>query len=199
MSQRGKGKSSAPFRWTLLAGAVVALALVVVLYVGRYLYRTESKIFEGLAPAGEASEALALSPAQQQAVDAMGWPEAFTLLFYGEEDDEGVVPARYEVWTYYRAGRELAFLDGELAEERAVEATEAEVTPARYRPVQFAGGMGLQEVIDSAGLESLLTTAVENELVAGGELFYAPELIFGTKDGRLAYVQALALQVDGQP
>lgn len=182
-----------------LVGIALVLAAVGLLYLGRYLYRMETKIFEGLSPAGASGPAYALSPAQQQAVDTLGWPEAFTLLFYGAEDEGGVVPARYEVWTYYTAGREIAFLDGDLAEDRAIEAAAAEVTAARYRPVQFAAGMNLRDVIDSAGLDSVLSSAVEQDLVAGGELFYAAELVFGTKDGRLAYVQALALLVEGQP
>jgi hypothetical protein len=184
--------------WALaLAGLVVFGAAGTLFYIGRYLYRAEPKVFEGLAPSGDIPPVLMLSTAQQQAQTDFGWPEGFTLLFYSEEDDEGkMAPVRYELWTYYAAGRELAFLDGELVEDRTIEPLEGEVLPCAHHPDQFVAGMALQQVIDSAGLEAILSSPVEEALVPGGELYYAPELIFGTKSGGLAYVQALAAVVE---
>jgi hypothetical protein len=54
--------------------------------------------------------------------------------------------------------------------------------------------MTLSEVLASAQIDRYLVMPLEDELLEGGEIYYADEIMFGLKDGRLRYVQVLALE-----
>lgn len=181
-------------------GLLLALAAGAVLLLGGLAeYRASPKIVEGIEPGSAAAEAYALSPVQQQVRAELGAPQAFTLLFYEEQLEDGSLgDVRLETWSYYTDGVEYTFINGEQVAREALELDlGGEIIAIPYRPEQFAAYMSLQEVIDNAGLTTYLVVPLEKELVPGGEVYYADELTFGLKEDELLYLEALALQVEG--
>ena len=173
------------------------IALLVGLIGGLAEYRAAPKIVEGVEPGMAASAAYVLSAEQQQVAEAMGAPEAFTLLFYEEELEDGTFEdVRFETWSYYTAGLEYTFINGEqVAEEPLDVELGGELVQIPYRPEQFLAYMSLDEVLAVAELDRYMVVPLEKELVDAGEVYYADELTFGLKKGELLYVEALALEV----
>jgi hypothetical protein len=195
-------KRSSPLRACAPAGCalVVVLAAAAVLAVGStaLVDRTTARAVPGPSPSPPGADAAALSPAQLGAVQQIGYPQSFAILFYQEELDDGSLGAvRYETWSYYSLGRELTFINGELAADVTIEAFEETIFPVDVRPQQFADGMRLEEIIDAAGLTSYTAVPLECSLLPGGETFFAAEMTFGLVDGRLRYVETLPLSAQG--
>jgi hypothetical protein len=178
-------------------GGILAIGILL-LYLGRYAYRQtplEASVRNPTEPTGDV---YALSADQRAAVAERGYPEAFTILFYEELDENGaVVPVRHEVWSYYTSGVSISFLDGQAAGELPLEATVGEVEPVPYRPEQFTAFMSLDDLIDSTGLLSFLIVPTEPELVLGGELYHGDQITFGLKHDELLSVETHALVVEG--
>jgi hypothetical protein len=181
------------------AGVLLVLGAVVILLLGGLAeYRAAPKIVEGIQP-GTASAVYSLSRAQQVVVADLGAPQAFTLLFYEEELEDGSLgDVRFETWSYYADGLEFAFINGDQVGEEPLDiGASGDIVPIPYRPEQFAAYMSLDEVVDAAGLTTYLVVPLEKELVRGGAVYYADELTFGLKNDELLYIEALALQVEG--
>ena len=188
--------------WALGCG-VVALIVVVVAAVfligGWQSYQQEPKIVEEIVPEALDLASYALSAEQLSVIDRRGYPDAFAILFYEEEQMDGAYgDVRFETWSYYSGGLEYTFINGDQMAEDPLEIEFlGELVPIPYRPEQFVAYMSLDEVIDSAGLETYLVVPLEKELVKDGEVYYADELTFGLKDDELLYVEALALELEG--
>jgi hypothetical protein len=181
------------------AGVLLVLAVAAVLLLGGLAeYRSAPKIVEEVQP-GAASGAYSLSQAQQTLVAELGAPQAFSMLFYEEELEDGSLgDVRFETWSYYTDGLEVTFINGDQVAEEPLEiGASGDIFPIPYRPEQFMAYMSLDEVVAAAGLTTYLVVPLEKELVRGGEVYFADELTFGLKDDELLYLEALALQVEG--
>jgi len=205
-SGAAKAEAKKPARRMGLFAAIGCAALVMVCVIaggvflgGGYAeYQALPKIVEDIQVDAVAASPLPLSSEQQQVRAEMGEPEAFMILFYEEMLEDGSTGnVRTETWSYYTQGVEYAFVNGELVGEDPIEVEIGQLEPVPYTPEQFQAYMDLQQVIAVAGLDSFLTVPLEEELLAGGEVYYADRLTFGLKDDELRYVEALALDVGG--
>jgi hypothetical protein len=180
--------------WIGLAAASTVVALLIgagaLALAARSAMANSSRIVTAAAPAAPRDSPYPLGADHAVAIRDHGIPQAFTILFY-EEDG---APVRAETWSYYDQGLEVDFVDGEVQGERAISMATGEVIPVPYRPDQFAAFMTLSEVLASAQIDRYLVMPLEDELLEGGEIYYADEIMFGLKDGRLRYVQVLALE-----
>jgi hypothetical protein len=177
---------------------IVAVLVGVFLIVGWQAYQQEPKIVGGVEPEALNLASYALAADQSSLINRLGYPDAFAILFYEEEQVDGsFADVRFETWTYYISGLEFTFINGAQAAEDSLEIELAgELVPIPYRPEQFVAYMSLDEVIASADLETYLVVPLEKELVEGGEVYYADELTFGLKNDELLYVETLALESD---
>jgi hypothetical protein len=181
-------------------GGLFAAVLALVLLVGGWqAYRQEPRIVEGVEAQSLTLGRYELSSDQQDVIARLGYPEAFAILFYEEEQVDGSFSdVRFETWSYYSSGAEYTFVNGRPEAEDTLEIEfSGELVPIPYRPEQFVAYMNLDEVLASAGLQTYLVIPLERELVAGGEIYYADELTFGLKNDELLYVEALALAAEG--
>jgi hypothetical protein len=176
---------------------VAAGLLVFTLVSGRQEYASTPLLVEG-APAQVAAPApVPLSPAQQQDVIArLGPPESFTILFYQEPDGGSVRDSRVETWSYFTAGTEFSFLDGELVQEVPLDIPVSELVPLPYRPELFSAYMSLDEIIAAAGLGRHLVIPVEKELAEDARVYFADQLTFGLQGDELVFVETLPLDVE---
>jgi hypothetical protein len=180
--------------------AVVAIAIVCILGLFAYLswqeYLRSPKLFGELEPDDSRAANYSLSPNQSAILAELGYPDAFQILFFAGEANGTSLKFRLETWTYFVEGRELTYLDGDLVSEDMTEGDVGEPIETPYRPEQFRAMMEIGELIASTGIEEYIVVPVEKELVDGGEVYYAEELTFGMKDGRLLYVETLPLSVE---
>ena len=189
-------------RGWLWVGCGLLLALVVaacayILISGRQEYLSSPMLVENAAlPAVELPRYTLAAP-QQQALDRLGYPDSFTILFYQETDAHGA-PAdrRFETWSYYRQATGLSFLDGELVGEDLLELPVGELVALPYRPEQFSAYMSLEQVLASAGLETYLIIPAEEAMVTDAEIYFGEQLSFGLQGDELVFVETLALEVE---
>jgi hypothetical protein len=176
-----------------LAGLVL-LTIAAVVVFGVFVDRTSPKTID-VTPAKETqAQTYSLNAGQQEVVNRLGPPQAFSILFYQQEaDEQKSEDIRQETWTYYDQGKEVVFINGELVSEIDIEAIPGVVSPTPYRPEQFTAYETLEEITVILGGRSYLSVPLENELVPGGVIYYAGQLILGLKDDRLRSIQALAL------
>jgi hypothetical protein len=171
---------------------------IVLLYLARYAYRQMPVEASVRNPAEPTGDVYALSPDQQAAVAAHGAPQAFSILFYEERDENGaLVPVRHEIWSYYTEGVALSFLDGQAAGELSLDVTMEDIEPVPYRPEQFEAFMSLEQLLGSTGLLSFLIVPTEPELVLGGEVYHGDQITFGMKNDELLSVETHALVPEG--
>jgi hypothetical protein len=184
-----------------LAMIVLAACLaagLILLYLGRFAYRQMPFEASVRNPSDPAGDVYTLSADQQAAVAQHGSPQAFSILFYEELDENNaVVPVRHEVWSYYSEGVALSFLDGQAAGEQPLSVIEDEIEAVPYRPEQFEAFMSLGQILDSTGLRSLFVVPTEAELVPGGEVIHGDQITFGLKGGELLSVETHALVPEG--
>jgi hypothetical protein len=149
------------------------------------------------AVGGEAPPPVPLSPAQAELVARLGPPESFAILFFQEEaDDASVRDVRYETWTYYAAGAEYTFLNGELVDEGVLDIAVGELVPLPYRPELFSAYMPLEQLIAAARLGRHLVLPVERQLGPDAQVYFADQLTFGLQDGELVFVESLPLELE---
>ncbi len=177
---------------------IIAILVGVFLIIGWQAYQQEPVIVEGVAPEALTLSQYSLSSDQLNVIDRLGYPEAFVILFYEEDQVDGSLrDVRFETWSYYTSSVEYTFINGVQEAEDPLEVElVGDLQPIPYQPEQFVAYMSLDEVIASAGLETYLVIPLEKELVEGGEVYYADELTFGLKDDELLYVEALALEIE---
>lgn len=195
-----------PKRRTTMIAAIVftVLAIACLILSGVILgevfqeYQAMPKVVEGVESLASAPAAQPLSSDQQGVRTSLGPPEAFTILFYEEELEDGTLgDVRFETWSYYSDGVEYTFINGVLEAEDPIDIELGDLVQIPYTPEQFQAYMSLEEVVASAGLDTFMVVPLEKELVEDGEVFYADELTFGLKDDELLYIEALALEVGG--
>lgn len=192
-------QSRRPFVLGCGAGTFIVAVLAAIFLIGGWqAYQQEPKIVEGIEPETLDLISYSLSGDQAGVIDHRGNPEAFSILFYEEEQVDGsLIDVRFETWSYYSGGLEYTFINGDqVAEDPLDIELFGDLVPIPYRPEQFVAYMSLDEMVASTGLGSYLVVPLEKELVDGGEVYYADELTFGLKDGELLYVEALALELE---
>jgi hypothetical protein len=177
---------------------IIAVLVAVFLIAGWQAYQQEPMIVEGVEPEDLALSQYSLSSDQQDVIDQLGYPEAFAILFYEEEQVDGsLLDVRFETWSYYTSGVEYTFINGfQEAEDLLEIELLSDLIPIPYQPEQFMAYMSLDEVIASASPDTYLVIPLEKELVEDGEVYYANELTFGLKNDELLYVEALALEIE---
>lgn len=175
-------------------------AVVVAVVVGgaAYFYSTVERTFPKSVEVSQPREApsfhYTLSPAQTDALNRLGPPQAFSILFYDVVEAEGgPATVRVETWTYYDTGQSLQFYNGTLIDQAPIDRPAGAVVASPYRPEQFAAYMSLEQVLSTTGLTTYLVVPWEAELVAGGSSYYGTQLIWGLQGDRLLSVEGLAL------
>ncbi len=196
MTVENKGKTRSGLRTGFVILAVLILVGVgLYLYFGWLGYQESPKIIEVQGREPQFQDPYSLSAAQQDSLLNYGYPEAFTILFYDEEQPGGEIQTvRLETWDYYTQGMGLTFINGELTAEDPLEVGEVgTIDPLPYYPEQFSAYMSLAEVISAAAIDTYIEIPVEDDFIQGGVLYYANSLSFGLKDDQLVYLEALAL------
>lgn len=138
-----------------------------------------------------------LSQQQYDIVGQFGWPDAFSIMEVDDTDDKSL---RYESWTYYAGQTKYEFVDGVFQTWGEVEPLPRDTIGTPYRPNQFTLGASVNEVrVLVAGNEwmpmpgaDLLIEGIADEL----EVYVAPQLVAGFSEGRLVFVEAMALVPD---
>ena len=127
-----------------------------------------------------------------------GPPQGFAILYYDHAEPDGSLrAATIEQWSYYSDGVEYIFADERLVEEVPVALPPGMVVePVVYDPGQFGAYMSLEEIVAAADLIEYVGGSVD-QVIPGGETYFAHGLTFGIKDGELRYVEALAFSNDG--
>ncbi len=176
--------------WALLLGAVVLL-----MSTGCLWLQFSNLGGETTGQTGSSVTPYQLSETQIDLLSQRGDPQAFTLLFYQQQEADGSLgTVRQEVWDYYREGESYTFVNGELDSFEVNEIRDlTSLAPQLYSPQQFTANMTLEDVLVASGLEDFIEVPLEKEFLDGGTLYYGQALSFGLVDGRLRYLEALAI------
>jgi hypothetical protein len=130
---------------------------------------------------------------RQTVVAELGLPQTFDIAFGW---DENGVPVRYETWTYFDYLTDFGFVDGMLVESEALEPVdELLVAPMWYSPFDFSGGMTLEQVEALLGEGELAQVSVPPEWGEDMAFCAGEQIVFGFAEGKLEYVETLALGV----
>jgi hypothetical protein len=143
-----------------------------------------------------------LSAAQDEIRSLHGNPDAFDILFYQEEQEDGtIVDIRSESWRYYSIGLEYSFINGEKVGEDVIELPQgvSSFSPCGYVPEQFTANMTPDALAEIARVEEFLLVPLDDALLENGRLYYAPQLSWGFKGNQLAFVHALAVTGEENP
>ena len=196
--KKPKSKSKWIGRFSL---GCVFILFVVILGIAALLFFMNRELNEAAAiveleqPKQTAFTPYTLSNEQIQAIQDYGYPDAFSILFYRQNDDNNQVQdIRLETWTMLDDDLELTFLNGTLTETEAMEDQLVPYYPAEYRPELFSANMSLDEVLTAAGIEEYLVVPLEDELLKDSEVYYAGQLMFGLKDDQLRYIETVILE-----
>jgi hypothetical protein len=186
---------------------LISILLIIVLCCiscfgsGIYSYREfdkSAKIVENVNISPVSVQPYALSDAQQEAVDRLGYPDSFTITFYYEEfAPENKTWVREETWRYYHELTAYDFYNGTLQAQTELDSIESDWLPAQYTPDQFAAFANLQEVLNGAQIHDYFEIPLEDTLVKNGRLYFAPGLTFGLADGELTYVETITMIEQG--
>ena len=199
MAETSQKKSKPSLRFVL----IVTVSLIIVgagifLYAGWLGYQEAPKHIEVQGSQSSSGAAYTLSPEQESSLLSIGYPQAFTILFYEEETPERVIrTVRLETWDYYTLGTGLTFINGELVSQDPIEwDSQDPVLPVPYLPEQFSAFMSLPDIISAAGIEAYIEIPLNKEVMEEGKLYYAETLSFGLQDNQLVYIESLALTED---
>jgi len=145
-----------------------------------------------------ARPAYLLSAEQQQIIDASGYPDSFTLMFYQDLDEQGQpYDVRFECWSYSAEGRQAVFINGEQVSDARGGVPAPGLVAAPYRPEQFGASMRLKDVLLAAGIQEYARAAADPGLVVSGEVYFAAQIAFGMKAGQLMTVETVPLEAEG--
>lgn len=195
----------APRRWRWVGagcglGAIILLGLVAFfLFAGWQGSHSTPVLVEDLDPASGSAASYPLSSDQQQVLDELGSPEAFSMLFYDQPDASGAeVNVRQETWTYYSSEMVIAFTDGrEVRRDPLVVDLDGQLAEPPAQPQDFTAYMTLEDVVGAAGLTSYLAVPLEEAYAPAAAVYYAEGLTFGLVRGELRYLEALAVIEEG--
>jgi hypothetical protein len=176
--------------------AILALGVVLVLVVVGVVSVTPRSVSVAQTQPPP-SDAYPLSSEQQALIQELGYPDAFTLLFYQADQTDQAM--RLEIWTYYQLGQEVTMLNGQVIEQDEIDAIAGPLAQAPYRPEQFIGGMDFDAALQASRLEEYLQVPVEPTGIPGGTLLFGQQIALGFQDETLAYVESFALDSEVLP
>jgi hypothetical protein len=178
-----------------LAAIIIFILAIWLVVAGIDDYRSQARLYQGIQVKTAPPAPYVLSQDQQARIQQSGYPESFTIYFYEEYDSAGAVEdVRFETWSYYTLGKRYTFFNGGFDQETDLPALNVKVLPMPYKPEQFLAYESVDQLLATTGIDQVLLTPLEKELVPGGEVYYANMLTFGLKDGELRYVGTVALQ-----
>lgn len=169
----------------VVGGEWAGLALEDVLYLHPDTYE--------LAPLGgvsELAEPAAVARTRADVLAELGAPDAFLVLYPNYTEDPATEPLSIETWTWYGTGTELTFEGDALVAEDSVDVVD-DVLAAPYESATFDAWMSLDEVIAAAGVVDYYGGPLDE--AESTELWFAPQLAWGLKDGRLVFIEGIAL------
>lgn len=137
-------------------------------------------------------QALAVTPRDDrpEILKRMGRPDAFKLTFASL--DSKVV--RYEQWSYFDDQTCLDLMNGTLVSTEKLEALpDGSIFASEYDPQSFQAGMSVQAVTALMGNKDLTQLDTAGQGVPGGLVMAGQQILFGFEQGRLVYVETLAL------
>jgi len=187
-------------RWLIwvLASIIFIIVLANVSSNRRQALAAAPKLVEGAHPNPAEATLYTFSSEQQEVIDAFGYPDSFSILFYYEEFDpnySGMV--RDELWRYFSAGQAIVFYNGELIASEDIIDPPTAWLPTLYHPGMFTANAGLEGVLASAGVSDFFELPLEEALLDKGTLYYAPGLSFGLVDDCLVYVETILVAEEG--
>ena len=191
-------------RWVLpvvLGGALLLLGYIVFAWFmsGYQESQLQGEILE-VAGVDDDPWTMALTDEQVAMREYRGAPEAFTILFFQEEQEDGsILDVRLETWTYFSDDTECTFYNGSLISEEVLLDHPGNILPTPYLPEQFPYRLSALEVAQAAGVDEYLQVPLDEEFLENGRVFYASGLSWGVTGERLTFVQALALQGEVTP
>jgi hypothetical protein len=195
-----------PSRFFVCGGMVLAFLVLAgigfafLLGIGFYQVEQSPKIIEVSTPPDTLADDFEISAQQMALTREIGWPQSFAILFYTVDDDAGKkVDVRDETWTYYDLGKSFQFINGKLTTEGRLPIQVQNPIAVPYKPEQFHGDMDLDQLVKSVHLQKYLEIPLEKEVVPDSRLYYANMLTFAMQNGRLRYVETLALEKEAQP
>jgi hypothetical protein len=155
-------------------------------------FRNSPRLVSGLTYTLQSTSEYPLSEEQQTYIQSNGYPPAFSILFYQEEDSSGNVQnVRFESWYYFSPDKTATFINGSLSKEDQSQLTGGN-TRWNYKPEMFRAYITREQVAQSANLDEWLIVPVENSLVPNAQVYYADGLTFGFQDGKLIFVETFA-------
>jgi len=165
------------------------------LYAGWLGYQEEPMFVEPLALSVQLEDSYIPTKPQEEKLFSIGYPEAFTILFYEEEiPGGGIQTVRLETWDYYSLALSLTFLNGELIAEDQLEITgPVDLASLPYYPEQFIAFMDLDQVLSAGGIASYIQIPLEELYMEEGVMYFAEGLSFGLKDNELVYIESFAI------
>jgi hypothetical protein len=126
----------------------------------------------------------------------LGGPDAFAITV---DEVDGVV-SRFESWSYYEAGTQIDFVDGELLWDIEIAGVpDGSFLPLMFDPMEFTMLTSRAEVTAALGDVELTRVTADTDLtVDGAELWTAEQLVLAFVDDRLVYAETFVLAIGGQ-
>lgn len=138
---------------------------------------------------------------RSEVLEYLGFPDAFDIAIVEVEGRS----VRRESWRYFQYGTRVDFVDGEAVLTVEIEPVpEGTLFAAWYDPLAFETGMTVQEVsqvirnaspADADGEEISLSPGGED--LVGGKVLVGDQILVGFYQGRLVYVETIALVPEG--
>ena len=170
------------------------ISTVVFLVFSYREFQRSPKLVEGVKVRNPAGEVYTLSADQTEIVNLYGQPDSFSILFYDEEfDPEYAGEVRDEVWRYYKEGIAYTFYNGILTYEEPISNPSNNWIMPVYTPAQFTAKANLTTILATTGIRDYFELPLEDELIDGGTLYYAPGLTFGLANDQLIYVETISM------
>ncbi len=139
-----------------------------------------------------------LSSEQRRVVELFGWPQSFSIV---ELEDHDGKPVNLETWTYYDGQTTYIFTDGILQNWEEVDSYPSDLITSPYKPNQFSMGASYDEtraLVPDSDWVKFPGADVFSEIGYGEiEIYATTQLFVGFHEGKLVFVEAIALFPDG--
>lgn len=130
-------------------------------------------------------------------MEELGMPDTFDISIVQIEGGE----VRMESWRYFQYGTRVDFVDGEAVWTMEIDPVpEGTIFAAWYDPLAFETGMTLEEAsvlaarASPAGMVPMyIDLSQGGEDLAGGMMLAGDQILLGLENGRLVYVETIAM------
>ena len=179
---------------------VLVIMVICIISTGAFLvysyneFERSPKLVEGAKVRSGETALYSLSAEQSEVFNQLGQPDSFSIIFYREEFDPGYDgEVRDEVWRYYKEGKAYTFYNGALTHEEPISNPSNNWIMPVYTPAQFTAKANLTTILATTGIRDYFELPLEDELIDGGTLYYAPGLTFGLANDQLIYVETISM------